>query len=247
MLNLLQRDIDGSPDFAATARCLQLRFPGLCIDNLPHLVAITTQVAKLILGTPETKRMPQHLWLFELAGRLKGALPDDLRGNADVGTRLAPLALLLVEVLQDTNGLPGRMKKPRIRWDDPEAIMLEFEEIWYKRKFPKGSPYLEEAAAFAARNPLQLQGNTYFVRLLNVAYYLQSKQPGLPILLPISDQLARLLHTTPVTLGTAIGKAVREGYLEIVDATYSVKSGKARSFKVNMGHPAFKDRPLSLK
>jgi len=223
---------------------LQSRFPSIPSDRLPHLVGITIQVAVLVMTGKENKRLPQHLWLFELAGRLKGGLPVSLRSDGEIGQRLAPLALLLVDAIEAFGALPS--KKRRIEWDDEEAVMLEFEEIWCKRRFAKGSPYLDEAVSFAEENPLRLSGNQYYVLLVNVAYYLQARQPGIPILLPVSASLASKLQTTPVTLGTAISKAVREGVLEIVDSNYDIKAGKARSFKVNFDHPLLRDHAVSI-
>lgn len=205
-----------------------------------HLIGVTLQVAKLALGkVPGTKKLPQHQWLFELAGRIKGALPRSDRDQADLSTRLAPLALLYVDALESLGAFKD-LKTSRLAWDDKDAVQLEFEEIWTKRKFAKGSPYLEEAAEFALNTPLPLTGNIHFIRVLSVAYYLQTKQPDLPILLPISAKLAGLLHTTPVTLGTAVTKAIREGYLEVADGHFDLKAGKARSFKFNFEHPIVK-------
>lgn len=245
MHGILQLQNNKELDVAATTNTLLERFPTIASDRLTSLVGITVQVARMVLGSADGKRMAQHLWLFELAGRLKGGLPPGLRSDETIGGKLAPLALLFVDTIEALGALPG--KKQRIQWDDEQAVVLEFEEIWYKRRFAKGSPFLDEAVTFAKENPLELSGNQYFVLLLNVAYYLQARQPGLPILLPVSASLASKLETTPVTLGTAISKALREGYLEIVDGNFDLKAGKARSFKFNMDHPALISRAGSLK
>lgn len=243
MYNLAAFDEDGEPLVEETVRQIIEHYPRIDLGSqrLRHLVSITFGVAKLILEPRDGKKMPQHLWLFELAGRLKGGVPEGLRSEGEIGERLSPLALVLVDLLDGRKAIPIS-KSRRIEWSDPEAVMLEFEEIWYKRKFAKGSPYVDEAVDFAAGNPLGLEGNPHYIKLLNVAYYLQTKQPGLPILLPISAPLASKLGTTPVTLGTAIAKAIREGILEVVDATFDIKSGKARSFRMNMTHPLLKAR-----
>jgi len=205
------------------------------LPNLAHLIGVTLQVAKNVTGKGKSGGLqPQHHWLFELAGRVKGALPQELRDQVALSSSLAPLALLLVDAIDAQGDLP---KKGRLDWTDEDAVLLEFDEIWTKRKFPKGSPFMDEAIDFALRTPLPIPGNKHFVRVLSVAYHLQTRQPELPILIPVNPEIARKLGTTAVTLGTAISKALREGYLQIVDGHFDIKAGKARSFRFNFDHP----------
>lgn len=223
-------------DVAASLAALIGQYPE--VEHVPKTESLlmaavgAADSTDVILAT--TKERPQADWLFDLAGRLKAILldGDNAAAVAEMGVALAPFAVVYADRLILSKKVTGI--KDRIDWFDADAVLIEFEEVWRKRLFPKGSQLLENAAEYSTANPLELTGNRHFVRVLNVAYFLQRSQPNQPILLPISAKLADLIGVTPATLGTVVAKAIREGYLKVEDEKYSIQGGKARKLRVDM-------------
>ena len=179
---------------------------------------------------PGKRKKPQHLWLFFLAGRLQGLVSEQDRKRDEVILDLAPFAWALACLLRANGFTQG---KNRIDWDDYDAVEMEFIQAWTQRKLPVNSDALQVAYDVAKSNPLNISGNKYFALVVNMGYTLQRINPEFPFLLPVNNRVATLLGTTVPTVGSAVAKAIRDGYFIVENSKYSASTKRARRFIFN--------------
>ena len=236
---LLQVQDSGEIDVLATQSSLLAEYPALSEYPLERMLhAIEATVADI---RPGVKKKPQFLWLFMLAGSLKGFLGVDDQKDEDFAFTLFPLVQVFTALLQ-LRGMLG--SKNRIDWFDDEAVEIEWLQAWSARKLPSGSNAIEDAFEIAKANPLQLTGNRYLIVIINMGFALQTQNDPFPFILPVNSKVARTLGTTVPTVGSAISKAIRDGYFVVVEHGYSASTKRARLFRFNFNHPSLAESEL---
>ncbi|MBS1708761.1 MAG: hypothetical protein JSS65_08580 [Armatimonadetes bacterium] len=215
-------------DIGATSSKLLEAFPAL--ESFP-LEAVLESVQETLraVGFGKKKR-PQYLWLFLLAGRVKGLIAPSQRNEEAIAMILAPIAAVFAEAAVAL-GLIGT--KSRIDWNDADAVEMEWLQAWASRKLPLGSASLDNAVLAAKGNPLGLQGNRYFIVVVNLGYLLQEQNDPFPFILPVSAKVAALLGTTAPTVGSAVNKAIRDGIFVVENSKYSASTRTARLLRFN--------------
>lgn len=213
-------------------------------EELP--ISIWDLLIRATLATAEhhARVMPeQRILLFELAGRLKGVLEPlwveretgDDYSDPRFGTIISPVALLYVQRLQEQ--VRQALPETYIRWSDEDSVTIAFETAWIQRRTTISGFQLSAALAWSEGNPLGIAGNRHVARVVNIAYYLALRQPGVPILVPVTETLANGMGVTKVTLATAIRSAVSRGFLTVENNYYSVSQKISRKFTFNFDHP----------
>ena len=182
----------------------------------------------------DQERVPSNHYLFAVARRLKAQLPIDQRSE-DEAAKLAPLALFVADVLTD-RGLCFSMDPSDewINWQSDEEVTIAWETAWCKAKFAEGETLLSQAFLLADRNPILVKGiEGRYRTLINVAYHLQTMHSDQSIVLPVNEAFAAQLGVSKVCVGQFIERALRQGWLHLVNAEYSRAKQQARTFRFN--------------
>jgi|GEM_PF-3189456 len=182
----------------------------------------------------EEVKPPEHQWLFTFAGWLKGGGMRGKDGEATAADHYECLRFFAREVQRRMHP-SGKV----LRWNDFEAVTLEFDKAWEKRKFPEASVFFYDAVLYSQENLLELQGlNGWVVRMVNLAFLLQEEQPGLPFLIPVNVETADMLNTSIRTLSLALARAVELDFVRVEEEAKMKGSRRfARRLTFNYEHP----------
>jgi hypothetical protein len=208
---------------------LQARYPDRTEKELRAIVAAATSLAEEI---SRAEGMPEFRYLFNLARRIKAAVRPRQRGE-DFAAFFAPAALVFRDELDRLGALPDKLA--RIDWHDDEQVLLTFEDAWVRAKFAEGEDILAEAALLAGEQPVRVRGEpegSKLTRLVGIAYHLQQKQEGAPILLPVR-RIATVLGVSPDYASMLIRKVVRLGLIKDLEPGTRPQPGKAKRYVFN--------------
>lgn len=159
-------------------------------------------------------------WLFDLAGRLKAHNADD------EATMVRCAESLRIAIVSD-HSLRDSIRSSRIDWFDPASVELAAINALTLRKFGLHGDALNRAIQWSLHLGPELDRNRHVSHVAGIALYLHCLQNGETILLPV-HQIAKGIGTTPATVSFAIKRLAKMGAVEIVNASSSMKDGRAR-------------------
>ena len=119
-----------------------------------------------------------------------------------------------------------------VDFSDTNERFFEFVDAWEKIRFPEGEGYLTVAFKFAKEDRIHVEPDLGedFSLLASVAYHLQEIQGEDPILLPV-NRVAALMGRSKMHISRLIQILRRRGIIMDVDADYSYKDHKAKTYK----------------
>jgi hypothetical protein len=163
----------------------------------------------------------QKLWFHQLCRRVQKFVPTSL----ECGDYFAPLGLLWVELLHHSN-LLGESEYQH--WVEADVRMV-FEEEWLKVMVPEGQN-LVGMAIQRAQESHKVFGQGMYGFFLNVCYQLQIMRGRQGFSVPTSQDTADLLGVKGRSISLYIDRAVREGFLKCISASYKPGS-HARTYR----------------
>lgn len=165
---------------------------------------------------------PRWSWSWRLARRLMSV--EGVDPSTD------PLALRTpVMAFYETEGIGAALEE---HYSTAHDFYAAFVADWTSVRFPEGQGPLEAAARRAHAAPVHVaqQLSRAFVRLISTAAHLQDYAGDKPIFLP-TPLMAEVLGVTAQYAGQLLQLAVRYGYLEPVDPTWSRAERRARTYR----------------
>jgi hypothetical protein len=220
-------------DLAATTRLFLEASSGLEMDEGEAAVIINVVWEVALAMDPGGPRRGRkyEMWLcFELARTFLSLAAPDHRGESGIAFYL-PFVCVFRDALERLGKLPDR-EFWRVDWHDWAAVQLAFEDAWMAVRYPKGEGLLKGAASYARGAAGGWPGIELreLRLLLHYASFLQRHRGKEPIFLSYGSAEAAL-ELNKGAAGILIKKAVRLGYLEVVDASYSWKDRKGKSYR----------------
>ncbi len=201
----------------------------------PILIEVFIEDVMDVVGGPEraplTKdRTFEDSYLFPLCRKIRKSLGND--DHQDYGRLLAPLGLLLVDMLDNLGKLP-----PEPELSSAEYVSVAFEAIWGKVRYPEGTDLLKAALEKARENPKSReQGNLGL--FISFAWHLQDGNGREAIYLPVNETVAKLFGVSPRAISYYVTICEKRGYMTL--KSKCVPNQKCRTWRFDCDHQDFR-------
>lgn len=165
---------------------------------------------------------PTWSWPWRLARRLMSV--------DGVGQAADPMALRIpILAFYEATGIAAALEN---HYPTAHDFFVAVVAEWFSVRFPEGEGPLEAASRQAASVPVRIAGglSPNFCKLVATAAHLQESVGPSAIILP-TRLVGRLLNITPQHAGQLLRVAVRLGYLEPIETTWSYTEHRARTFR----------------